>query len=367
MAVDEITKRLPDWRFDMVAAKIKRGLADFERVGNVNIYRVGFGFGFDKYLLPFLGLLKAKRLEKENHYNLTWSIMASFGGFLGLRFKKCYPNKPWLLTLQEGDTPEYILKRVGVFKKWFEQIFQKADYFQAISGFLYDWALKMGAKSGEVVPNGVDINKFSIFNFCPFGTSPAGRQFSIQDFKKELGIKENEKAILTVSRLVGKNGIEDLIWAGRYLDFPFKILIAGEGPDEKKLKSLAEELNLQDKILFLGHIDHSDLPKYYSAADVFVRPSLSEGLGNVFLEAMAAGLPVIGTPVGGIPDFLEDRKTGLFCEVQNPQSIAEKIKKILEDGELRKILIENGLNLVREKYDWNKIALEMERIFFKTY
>ncbi|MCG2809755.1 MAG: glycosyltransferase family 4 protein [Candidatus Portnoybacteria bacterium] len=342
VAVDEITKRLPDWRFDMITAKIRRGLADFERVGNVNIYRVGFGFSFDKYLLPFLGLLKAKRLEKENHYNLTWSIMASFGGFLGLRFKKKYPNKPWLLTLQEGDTPEYISKRVGVFKKWFEQIFKRADYFQAISGFLYDWALKMGAKAGEVVPNGVDLEKFKVQNF---------------------DIKDNKKLILTVSRLVGKNGIEDLIRAGRYLDFPFRILIAGEGPDEKKLKNLAEELNLQDKVLFLGHISHSDLPKYYSMVDVFVRPSLSEGLGNVFLEAMASGLPVIGTPVGGIPDFLEDGETGLFCEVQDPQSIAEKIKKILEDVELRKTLIENGLNLVREKYDWDKIALEMKRIF----
>ncbi|MBU1290164.1 glycosyltransferase family 4 protein [Patescibacteria group bacterium] len=348
VAVDEITKRLPDWRFDMITAKIKRGLADFERVGNVNIYRIGFGFGFDKYLLPFLGLQKAKQLEKENNYDLTWSIMASFGGFLGLRFKKKYPNKPWLLTLQEGDTPEYILGRVGVFKKWFEQIFQRADYFQAISGFLYDWALKMGAKAGEVIPNGVDITKFSI-----------------KDFKNKLKIKDNKKLILTVSRLVGKNGVEDLIGAGRYLDFPFKILIAGEGPDEKKLKNLAEELNLQDKVLFLGHISHSDLPKYYSMADVFVRPSLSEGLGNVFLEAMASGLPVIGTLVGGIPDFLEDGETGLFCEVQNPQSIAEKIKKILEDGELRKILTDNGLRLVREKYDWDKIGREMERIFLK--
>ena len=126
-----------------------------------------------------------------------------------------------------------------------------------------------------------------------------------------------------------------------------------------------EELNLGNRVLFLGHINHSDLPKYYSMADVFVRPSLSEGLGNVFLEAMAMGLPVIGTPVGGIPDFLEDRKTGLFCEASNPQDIAKKIKEILEDKELRKTLVENGLRLVQEKYDWDEIAQQMKEVYRK--
>jgi glycosyltransferase involved in cell wall biosynthesis len=86
-------------------------------------------------------------------------------------------------------------------------------------------------------------------------------------------------------------------------------------------------------------------------------------LGNVFLEAMATGLPIIGTPVGGIPDFLIDRKTGLFCQIKNPQSIAQKIKEILEDDNLRKHLAKNGLRLVREKYDWDKISQKMNKIY----
>ena len=135
--------------------------------------------------------------------------------------------------------------------------------------------------------------------------------------------------------------------------------------DEKKLKDLAEELNLQDKILFLGHINHNDLPKYYSMADIFVRPSLSEGLGNVFLEAMACGTPIIGTPVGGIPDFLKNSKTGLFCEVNNPQDITQKIKEILGNDSLKKTLAENGLKLVQKQYSWDKISGTMENIFRK--
>ena len=115
--------------------------------------------------------------------------------------------------------------------------------------------------------------------------------------------------------------------------------------------------------MFLGQIEHNDLPQYLAMADVFCRPSLSEGLGNVFLEAMAAGVPIIGTPVGGIPDFLKDRETGLFCQVNNPQDLADKIKEILDNEELRRSLIKNGLSLVQEKYNWDNIVLKMEKIF----
>jgi len=350
IAVNEITKRLPNWQFDLITAKIQKGLKQKEKINNINIYRVGFGFNFDKYLLPFLGLIKAKKLEKKNNYNLTWSIMASFGGFLGLRFKKKYPNKPWLLTLQEGDDPKYILKRVGIFKYWFKQIFEKADYFQAISSFLYNWAIKNGSKVGEIIPNGVDLEIFK---------------------PKEKINNKSEKIILTVSRLVKKNGVDDLIKAGQYLDFPFKIIIIGIGPDEEKLKKLAKDLKIQDKVMFQGQVKYNELPKYYTLADVFVRPSLSEGLGNVFLEAMACELLVIGTEIGGIPDFLKDpstssgQATGLFCKTNNPQNIAEKIKEILRDDNLRKYLAKNGLELVREKYSWDKIASQMENIYLK--
>ncbi|MBU1102183.1 glycosyltransferase family 4 protein, partial [Patescibacteria group bacterium] len=108
-----------------------------------------------------------------------------------------------------------------------------------------------------------------------------------------------------------------------------------------------------------------DVPKYLAISDVFVRPSLSEGLGNSFLEAMAAGVPIIGTKVGGIPDFLRDGETGLFCEARNPQSIAEKITLLLSDEILRQRLIANARKLVEEKYNWDNIAQKMGNIFEK--
>lgn len=361
VAVDEITKRLPNWQFDMVTAKIQRGLADFERIGNVNIYRVGFGFSFDKFLLPFMGLLKAVTLNRKENYQIIWAIMASQAAIAAMFLKTFYKSKKFLLTLQEGD-PEKYLKRyvfnIGFLYKllirpWHILSLQRADYLTAISNDLKKRALDSGVKAPiEIIPNGVDLEKFR-------------SGFNSLELKEKLGIKPEDKIIITVSRLVKKNGIDDLIKAGQYLDFPFKILIIGEGHNKEKLKNLVERLNLKDKVLFLGYISHNDLPKYYSLADVFVRPSLSEGLGNVFLEAMACGTPIIGTPVGGIPDFLEDKKTGLFCEVSNPQDIAQKIKEILSNDPLKKTLAKNGLDLVREKYNWDKIALKMEGVFKK--
>jgi len=353
IAVKEITKRLPDWQFDLITAKIKPGLSKFEKIGNINVYRVGLGLGFlDKLFLPIFGLIRAVKLNGEREYNFIWSIMASQAGVAAVFFK-IWSKKKLLLTLQEGDPEKHLERYVGgmkflykiFIKPWHTMPFKYADYLTVISNYLKKRALRNGVKVPiKIVPNGVDLKTFK----------PVERIDN-----------QKEKIILTVSRLVKKNGIDDLIKAGQYLDFPFKIIIIGVGPDEEKLKKLANNLKIQNKVIFQGKVNYNELPIYYSTADVFVRASRSEGLGNVFLEAMACGLPVIGTEVGGIPDFLKNSETGLFCEANNPQDIAQKIKEILKDDNLGKYLRENGLELVREKYSWDKISQQMENIYLK--
>jgi len=90
-------------------------------------------------------------------------------------------------------------------------------------------------------------------------------------------------------------------------------------------------------------------------------------LGNSFLEAMAAEVPVVATPVGGIPDFLEDGKTGWFCKVRDPQSIAEKIQYILDEKNKDEVewVVKNAKELVEKKYNWDNIAIQMNNIFNK--
>jgi glycosyltransferase involved in cell wall biosynthesis len=379
VAVKEVTDRILDVEFDMITARLDRKLPKFERIGNINVHRIGFGCPIiDKCYLAFCGYKIAEKLEKEKKYQAIWAIMASHGGLGALSFKKRNKNIPFLLTLQEGDDFKHINNRAFLVRNKFRDIFRQADYIQAISNYLADWGKSMGAACPiEVVPNGVDFNKFSIFNFSPPQRDPAHNeynkvagQFSINNFKKKLGISESEKVIITISRLVKKNGVGDLIKAMSQLritnyELPVKLLICGIGEEEKKLKNLAKSLNIENKVLFLGHVPHNELLKYLTISDVFCRPSLSEGLGNVFLEAMATGVPVIATPVGGIPDFLFDGKTGWFCEVKNPKSISEKIKWILEEKNKNDVekVIAVASKLVKEKYDWRKIAIRMRDIF----
>ncbi len=358
IAVKEITDRISDFSFDMITPKIKWGLANFEKIGNINVYRAGFGCGkLDKLFFPLSGFFKALLLNKKNNYLLIWSIMASYAGFAALFFKTFYKKMPFLLTLQEGDDEKDILRKVGVFYFLWRKIFEKADVIQAISQYLKDFSKRHGAKCEiKVIPNGVDWRNFS-------------RDIENEELnalRNKLRIKNEEFVIITVSRLVKKNAIEDILKAvadPRMQSIDYKLLIIGTGELEKRLKNLVADLGLQDKVNFLGFVDYQDLPKYFKISNVFVRPSLSEGLGNAFLEAMAAGLPVIATPVGGIPDFLRDGQTGLFCKVGDPKSIVEKFIEIYQNQDLKNKLIENGKKLVKEKYDWEKITIVMEDLF----
>jgi glycosyltransferase involved in cell wall biosynthesis len=379
LAIKEITERLgDDFSFDLICARIKKELPVEEKIGNVKVRRLGRGWGkIDKFLLPWRGFKLAKQLYDNKKHDLVWAIMASFGGLAALFFKEQFPAVPYVLTLQEGDTPAHIYSRAQWLGPYYSKMFKKANFITAISRYLKDYALKNGANCPmKIVPNGVDSEKFKVQS-SPASPSEAGRaKFKINEFKQNLGIKENEKIIITVSRLVEKNGIGDLIEAiTRLPNTNYKLLILGSGPLEKSLKLKVKNFrpagdhpkgeNLQDRVIFLGNISNDEVLKYLSIADVFVRPSLSEGLGNSFLEAMAAGVPIIGTPVGGIPDFLINGETGLFCDVKNPVSIAQKITQIMDDEILRQKMIVNGKKVVQEKYDWTNIAEKMRGIFNK--
>ncbi len=348
LAIQEITARLPEHQFDLICAKIKPELADEEKIGAVTIYRLGNGSAWDKKLLPLRAFFKALSLHRQNRYDLLWVVMASYASLAALFLKLLYPRVPLLLTLQEGDSKEHIYRQMGWFKPLFRRVFKKADCVQAISNYLAEWAKEMGAKAPiEVVPNGVDLRH----------SEPR-----LGGANNLLSQDDRSKTVITVSRLEPKNGLADLIRAITFLSGA-KLLIVGGGSLEGELKKLAQELGVVERVKFLGQVEPEEVSRYLSLATVFCRPSLSEGLGSVFLEAMAVGLPVVGTPVGGIPDFLQDGETGLFCEPGNPKSIAAAIKRLLDNPALRERLAANGQKLVKEKYDWNLIAQKMNSLF----
>jgi len=377
IAIKEITDRIPsdEYEFHMVTLRLDKKLPKMEKISNVFVHRVGFvgnlkdpadslrfPLHLNKYLLPFIGAFKAHKLHKKYHYDAVWAMMANYSGFGALFFKILHPKVSFILSLQEGDPIEYIKKRIGIFYALYSQIFLKATVIQTISNYLGDFARSMGYEGRiEVIPNAVDTKRF-------------GQEYSqneLDTLKEKLGKQSGDVFLITTSRLVVKNAVDDVIRSLVSLPHNVKFLVLGQGYEEDNLRALALELGVEKKVNFLGHVDHADMPKYLKVSDIFIRPSLSEGFGNSFVEAMAAGIPVIATPVGGIVDFLYDpdknqnmRATGLFCEVKNPQDIARQVRRLLENPALRAQLTLNARQMVIEKYDWNMIARDMkERVF----
>jgi len=364
VAVKEISDRLSnDFEFDVITAKMDKSLKDFERIGNTNIYRVGFGKKtLDKILLPFLGAILIGKLNKDKKYFCIWAIMVTFGSGAGyifnlFRFILFKKRIPIVLTLQEGDSEDHLTYRwFGLISLSWKMALKMTDKLTAISNFLLNRARKNGYKEEAIlVPNGVDLNLFS-------------KQFSLDD-KQELQILLEKKAddifLVTTGRLAHKNGLDNVIEALVHLPKRVIFIVIGKGDEGSKLQKKAKDLGVADRVKFLGFLDYNSIPRYLSICDIFIRPSRSEGFGNSFIEAMASGLPVIATPVGGIPDFIDDKETGIFCSPDNPQSIVRSVNMVINDHDLCRKIVKNAYSRVIEKYSWDCVAKEMKNVFDK--
>lgn len=168
---------------------------------------------------------------------------------------------------------------------------------------------------------------------------------------------EGCKTVLFVGRLEKIKGVKYLIDAMKEINA--KLIIVGDGSLRKELEKQA--FNQERKIMFYGAVNHSQLPDIYASADVFVAPSITlengstEGFGLVLIEAMAAGIPVIGTRTGGIQDIIQDGKNGYLVEEKNSQEIAERVNQLLSNRQLHETISVNALNTAL-KYDWEKIG-----------
>jgi len=342
IALEEMVRHLPDIFFDIVTPRHRRALLKKECGNNYCVYRVGFGFGqlLDKLSFPCLGSLKAFRLMFKHKYSVSHAYQASYGGGAAWLVKTFFPKTKFVLTLQEGNN----LDKQNLVTKFFRNlIIKKADVITAISVYLGEFAHRVNPKAKlSVIPNGVDTEKF-----------------------KPDGIPD-KNTLITVSRLVPKNGVGDLIKAMKKVgdEIPgANLIIVGDGPLRKNYELRIKNYGFEDQIKMIGEVSYDETPDYLHQARIFVRPSLSEGLGSAFLEAMSSGLAIIGTPVGGIPDFLKDGETGLFCKPGDSDDIADKMIKLLKNDELRNRLIDNGRRLVQEKYRWDIIASKFKDIY----
>jgi len=376
VAIKEITDRIPaeEIEFHLLSLRFDSELPEEERIGNVVVHRIGKSVPHpsiadlrkppldgQKRWYQFGAFFAANRLHRKYRFDGIWAMMAHSAGIPAGLFKTFHPQVKYLLTLQEGDPPEYIEKLARPVWPLFARAFTTADAMQTISTFLYRWGIRRGFSGySEVIGNGVDIARFS----HPY---PAEE---IDSMKTKLDKKESDVFLITTSRLVEKNAVDDVIRALPMLPEQVAFLIYGIGPDEEKLKKLAKELGVEDRARFMGEIRHQDLPLALSACDIFIRPSRSEGMGISFVEAMATGLPVIATQEGGIADFLFDAKrnpdkstTGYAVDKDSPEQIAEAVKEILADPAQVARVTQQAEKMVIEQYDWVTIASRMRALF----
>jgi phosphatidyl-myo-inositol dimannoside synthase len=188
--------------------------------------------------------------------------------------------------------------------------------------------------------------------------------FSPQDssqLRKELKL-ENKRVIVSVGRLVHRKGQDHLIQALPEIlkSVPdAHLLMVGQGPYLSHLKQLVEKLNLVDHVSFIGRIQYAQLPQYICAGDIFAMPSRSrffglevEGLGIVYLEASACGLPVIAGSSGGAPDAVVDGVTGIVVDGENDHDIAAAAIKLLQDLTASKAMGLAGREWIIENWRW---------------
>jgi glycosyltransferase involved in cell wall biosynthesis len=193
----------------------------------------------------------------------------------------------------------------------------------------------------RVVPNGVDLQGFG-----------AGRN------KKRL---ENFR-LLFVGRLNPVKGVEYLIdaMAGiKKKGTDVELTIAGDGPERKRLENLSKRLNVYNHVRFLGMVDRLKIASLMSESDIFVLPSISEGFPLVVLEAMACGLPIIATKVGGLPEVIEEGRNGLLVNPRDSVALASSILLLLQNEAQRDIIAEEN----RKKsmlFGWERVVSVLE-------
>ncbi|MEQ1849914.1 MAG: glycosyltransferase family 4 protein [Candidatus Peribacteraceae bacterium] len=326
--VEEVAKRLSDdFDITIVTGRYSRALSQRDTMGKMKIIRVGLGLRLDKWLYPFLAPMQLGKL----HPDIVHAVLETFAG-LALTLCRCKTKK--VLTLQ--TTNRTFLKKM---------IIGSPDIVTAISTDLVKTAESFGRKDVHLIPNGIDLSAF---------------QSAVQTVSKDSG------RVLFVGRLEQMKGIDTLLRAFKRaiagLPPSVHLRIVGDGSEKQSLQRLATELDIDHRVQFVGKVPHEKVAIEFAAAEIFAGLSRSEALGNVFIEAQAAGCAVLGTTVGGIPDTVKDGESGLLVPPNNEEAAALALRQLLTDTPLRARLTKGGTKNA-EAYDWNGIAERYRAIY----
>lgn len=328
-----------------------------EKHENMTIHRYGTNFRVLSSNISFGMFGRPKGYDADivhEHFDIP------HGPFAGLRYAK--KEKIPLVVTYHGDWEESyggLIRRVSVaFHNKFlvDKILSFADVIISPSKSYVDRSRFLGKYRDKivVVPNGLPLTDFEI-------------PYSKEECRERLGLSQHEKLILFFGFLSPYKGPDILIKAMpkviKYIS-NVKLVFAGKGRMREELESLSRDLTIERNVMFMGFVPDGLKSLYYKAADVYCLPSMmkTECLPLTILEAMACGIPVIASDIGGIPDVVKSWENGLLVPPMNSNALADAIIYLLENEEVRKKMGEDGRKKV-ESYSWEKIAEETERVY----
>jgi glycosyltransferase involved in cell wall biosynthesis len=343
--------RLSDLQVDLITSAIDNVYSQ-EKVGeNIVIHRLPIGknaknlhFQSQKDLLVYSWKAYgfARKLMQRNRYDVVHAFFAVPCGVLAWLLGREF-RVPYIVSLRGADVPGYSERfrlLYGFLKPLVRQVWKRSAATVANSEGLKALALKTRPSQAiGVIYNGVDTEQFS-----PQGNS-----------NESVALR-----MLAVSRLTPRKGLRYLLEAaallkGRYGAEKIGVEIIGEGDEKETLVAEAKRLGIEDVVRFAGRVEHDDLPPYYRRANVFVLPSLNEGMSNTVLEAIASGLAVLATDTGGTRELVRDGENGFLIEMKSAQDIAEKAGKFVEQPGLAAEMGAKSRQLA-ESMSWKKVA-----------
>ena len=303
-------------------------------------------------IMPSLfGILKEQDFDLIHSHEYFTSC--SFQSAMASSFR----NVPFVITQHNDQLPNRFLHRfgylfssvtLGKYSSW------KARKIIALSNDIKFHLLNMGCNENkiELIPNAVDTSIFS-----------PGQKNILQS---KWGISGN--VILFVGRLVAEKGADILIQSFHKVSKKIpsaKLVIVGKGPKESDLKILKKKLSVKN-IFFIERVESKLMPNIYAGCSILVVPSFREPFGNVVLEAMSCGKPVIGSYVGGIKDTIVDGETGYHFSVGNVKMLSDLLLKILINERLKKELGDSARKRVLDNYDTKTIANKIEKLYLNS-
>ncbi len=296
--------------------------------------------------------LKLRGLCRNNEFDICHYYFGLPTGLLSI-YTGWILNIPYVVSLRGSDVPGYDATRAslkplhGVLKPLLRQIWRRAAAVVALSGGLKRLARETAPQQAiDVVGNAIASDQF-----------PAARR----SFQRE------PLRLICVCRLVRRKGLAHLLEAMQTLGRSgHRLELVGSGELMKDVRERIHELGIGNYVHLPGYVPRERLADYYNDADLFVLPSLSESFGQVLLEAMSCGLPIVATRVGGIPETITHGDNGLLVKPGDAGELVVAVQALADDPAKRRRMAEHNASLARTVYRWETVAARYEDIYVKA-